>query len=287
MFRLIAILPLVLLSLLGSGLTSAHEKAHSTEHNSTEHNGTAHYLANEGVMIEVGNTKIVFDPLFHNDYGQFELLPEDMRAALLAGEPPYDGISAAFISHSHEDHFDPVDMVTFMQVNEDLRLFAPQQAVADLIAADNFDEGLIKRVTAIQSTEQPQRFTFENIVIDAHAIPHSGWPERMTDIHNLVYRVSVSEATVLHMGDADTKDHHFAPQADHWREKTIHMAFPPYWYLYSENGKKVLEQRLRPNQVVGVHVPKAMPDKEEDRPAPYRGPDLFTVPGETRVIKLN
>lgn len=251
------------------------------------HEALAHYLANEGVMVEVGDTKVVFDPLFDNDYGQFEMLPKEMERALLAGEAPFDGISAAFISHSHEDHFSAVDMVQLMQRHSELQLFAPSQAVTDLKAASTFDSALLDRITVIEPSATPQRFTFKNLVIDAHTIPHSGWPEKMTNVHNLVFRVSVAKATVVHMGDADTKDHHFAPQAEHWQEKTIHMAFPPYWYLYSENGKKVLKERLRPNQIVGIHVPKAMPDNEEDRPEQYRGPDLFTVPGETRVIELD
>ena len=108
----------------------------------------------------------------------------------------------------------------------------------------------------------------------------------MTDVHNLVYRVTLNDTTVVHLGDADTKDHHFAPHAEHWNAKQIHMAFPPYWYLYSENGKKVLAERLKPGQAVGINVAKAMPDKMEERPEEYQGPDLFTIPGEIRKIHI-
>ncbi len=251
------------------------------------HERTAHYLANEGVMVHVGETKIVFDPLFDNDYGQFEMLPKEMKAALLAGDAPYNDLDAALISHSHGDHFSPVDMVKLLQQHTDLKLFAPAQAVTDLQQAPNFDPALLTRITAINRSDKPQQFVVKDIVIDASTIPHAGWPERMKDVHNLVYRVTLNDTTVIHMGDADTKDHHFAPNAAHWDEKQIHMAFPPYWYLYSENGKKVLTDRLKPGQVVGIHVPKAMPDNEEDRPTEYRGPDLFTVPGEQRTITIN
>lgn len=251
------------------------------------HDRTAHYLANEGVMVQVGETKIVFDPLFDNDYGQFELLPEDMKAALLAGEAPYDNLTAAFISHSHGDHFSPTEMVTLLLNHSGIRLFAPEQAVDNLKTAENFDEVILPRVTAITRTSEPQQFVLGDLVIDAHNIPHSGWPDHMTDIHNLAYRVTLKDTTVIHLGDADTKDHHYEPQAEHWAAKEIHMAFPPYWYLYSENGKKVLEQRLKPGQVVGIHVPKAMPDDMEARPEHFQGPDLFTQPGEARSIKVN
>jgi len=59
----------------------------------------AHYLENAGVMIERGDTKILFDPFFRSDYGQYDLVPQEMEAALFAGSPPWDGIDAIFISH--------------------------------------------------------------------------------------------------------------------------------------------------------------------------------------------
>ena len=58
----------------------------------------AHYLANEGVLITNGEVKVLFDPLFDNSYGLYQLLPTDMQEALFAGTPPYDGIDAIFIS---------------------------------------------------------------------------------------------------------------------------------------------------------------------------------------------
>src|SRR5262245_21953512 len=71
---------------------------------------TAHYLANEGVLIVSGETRIVFDPLFRNDFGTYRLLPKELERALFAGEPPFTGLDAVFISHYHEDHFSPADV---------------------------------------------------------------------------------------------------------------------------------------------------------------------------------
>lgn len=68
------------------------------------HDSTAQYMANEGLMVVHGDTKVIFDPLFRNDYGQYLLLPPEMEAALFAGEAPFDGVDAIFISHHHGDH---------------------------------------------------------------------------------------------------------------------------------------------------------------------------------------
>ena len=45
------------------------------------------YMANEGFMVESGETKVVFDPLFRNGFGHYQLLPKSMEEALFAGAP--------------------------------------------------------------------------------------------------------------------------------------------------------------------------------------------------------
>ena len=89
------------------------------------HESTAHYLANEGLMVEHGDTKILFDPLFRNDYGQYMLLPEELEEALFAGTAPFDSIDAVFVSHHHGDHFSPADMVRLLRDQSGIRLYAP------------------------------------------------------------------------------------------------------------------------------------------------------------------
>ena len=68
------------------------------------------YLANEGVMVRHAETSILFDPLFNNSFGQYQLVPDDMRAAIMAGKAPYDNADAVFISHYHDDHFSAADL---------------------------------------------------------------------------------------------------------------------------------------------------------------------------------
>jgi glyoxylase-like metal-dependent hydrolase (beta-lactamase superfamily II) len=82
----------------------------------------AFYLANEGVMVSDGDTRILFDPLYPESYGQYLLVPEEMRRALFAGEAPFDGVDAVFISHFHGDHFSPGDVLALMQAQADIAL---------------------------------------------------------------------------------------------------------------------------------------------------------------------
>jgi len=249
---------------------------------------SAQYMANEGLMVVQGETKVVFDPLFRNGYGHYQLLPKPMEEALFAGTPPFDGIDAVFISHHHGDHFSPVDILRLLKVQPGIHLYAPSQAVTGMReVADEQDQKVFERVTAIELAykDSPVTLEMEGLLIEAVRIPHSGWPTRRLDIENISWRVTLNETTtVLHMGDADPNDIHFERDAAYWAKNHTHMAFPPYWFFSSAGGRDILENRLKPDHSVGVHVPISIPADPALRPVELRGHDLFTRPGESRVI---
>ena len=246
----------------------------------------ATYLANEGVLVQHGETSILFDPLFDNSYNRYELVPGEMKRAMVTGEAPFDSIDAVFVSHYHGDHFAALDMIGFMKRHPAVKLYAPGQAVeamreiADLAEIDD-------RVVSIRLEvgETPLTFDEGTLRIGVARIPHSGWPTGMTHVENLAFRVTLDGiSTVLHLGDADPRDNHFAANADYWAGESIHLALPPYWYFLAPGGETVLGGRLQPAASVGVHVPTDMPDDPASRPPEFVGYDLFTSPGESRVI---
>ena len=255
-----------------------------------ETHADATYMANEAVLVAQGETKIMFDPLFRNSYGQYQLLPKPMEEALFAGEPPFDGIDAVFVSHYHGDHFSPAGILRLLLVQPGIHLYAPSQAVAGLReVASSRDEAVFDRVTAVDLAykDAPVRLGMEDLIIEAVRIPHSGWPNGRLDVENISWRVTLNETTtVLHMGDADPNDVHFAGDAAYWDKGHTHMAFPPYWFFSSKSGLGVLANRVKADHTVGVHVPVSIPKTPSLRPPELRAYDLFTEPGEKREIPV-
>jgi len=258
---------------------------------SSDHDVLAQYLANEGLMVVQGETKVVFDPLFRNSYGQYQLLPEPMEEALFAGEPPFDGIDAVFISHHHGDHFSPADILHLLKQQQEIRLYAPTQAVAGLReVAHAEDESVFDRVIAVDLVykDAPVMLKMEGLLIEAVRIPHSGWPTSRLDVENISWRITLNDTTtVLHMGDADPNDVHFERDAAYWNKTRTHMAFPPYWFFTSTYGPGVLKNRIKADHNVGIHVPVSISKNPSLRPPELRPYDLFTQPGEKREIPVD
>ena len=250
---------------------------------------TAQYLANAAILVTNGGSKVVFDPLFRNDFGSYERVPEPIERALFAGEPPFDGLDAVFISHFHEDHFSAADVLRLLEGRPDLRLYAPAQAVAGMreIASSRLD-AVMTRVNAIalQYRDAPVSLQHGTVLVEAVRIPHSGWPARQQQVENIAFRVTLdSETTVVHLGDADASDAHFAHDGAYWRQRRTDVAFPPYWFFLSDGGRQVLERRIAPTRSIGMHVPADVPSRPAEREAGLREHELFTEPGEVRAIR--
>jgi len=243
------------------------------------------YLANEGVMVTHESTKILIDPLYRNGFNNYQMVPDEVREAIFAGDAPYDDVDAVFISHHHGDHFSAEDVLKLLRSRASARLYAPAQAVAAIrqIAGPD-DESVFDRVVGLDLDygDSPVKIEADNLTVEAVHIPHTGWPTARTDVQNIAFRITLDDnSTVLHLGDADPRIVHFAADEDYWEERVIDLALPPYWFFGSNDGSEILEDRIGVRHSIGVHVPADFSDTD-NIPAELLGYELFTRPGEGR-----
>lgn len=249
----------------------------------TEPISEAQYIANEGVLISHGATKIMFDPLPLSGFGVYPEPSFAQIAQMMAGEGAYEGVDAVFISHAHRDHFSAVKMISYLKNNAEVTLIAPQQALEMMREEESWNETLTERMRILdmKAGDAPQEIIIGNIKATAVHIPHAGWPApKRASVQNMVYRVTMGDgATVMHMGDADPRRQHFIPHKAHWAAKRTDTAFPPYWFLTSSAGRYILSDDMNVASSVGVHVPLKIPTDLK-----ASGQDYFSKNGETREI---
>lgn len=239
------------------------------------------YLGNEGIMVSDGHSTILFDPLYPNGFGVYQMVPEAMRQDLMSGAAPFDSVDAIFISHMHPDHFSVDEIITYLQTHPEVRLYAPAQAV-EWMREETEDTAIFDRVTPVglERLDAPLSFKEGDLTIDVVRIPHAGWPAR-AEISNLIWRVTMSDGiTVMHLGDADPDDDHYAPYDAHWMATRTDTAYPPYWFFGMGDGPQILSTRLNTLTATGIHVPVEAPAE-----LIASGKDFLHTPGETRLIQ--
>lgn len=260
----------------------------SSSLNATAHDhASAKYLGNEGVLVALGETKILFDAFYANSYGQYALVPDAISAALLAGEAPYDGVDAIFVSHVHGDHFTAGPAIEYLRAQADVHLYGSAQVVTAIKETGlSDDDPLMARIHGIDlgPEDQAESLTVGDLDIDVVAIPHAG---NRPHIQNYAWRVTLDDdTTVMHMGDADPEPAHFTRHQAHFDVKKTHTAFPPYWFIGLDRGEAILDDIIKAEQVIGVHVPiRAAGNGDAWREK--AGGDLFTDPGEERTLPGN
>ena len=247
---------------------------------------TVQYLANEGVMIAHGETKVLFDPIFHYGPDTYQRVPQAMQDAIMAGESPYDGVDGVFVSHYHPDHFQASSILMLLREQQGIRLYAPAQVVAELRQmASPDDEPVFERVTTfdLQYGDAPVFVRAGGLLIEAVHVPHSGWPTARTDVQNIAFRVTLEDtSTVVHLGDADARIVHFEQDEAFWDERRVDLALPPYWFFLSADGREILEDRIYARHSIGIHAPAEFAKGPSAMPEELIGEDVFTQPGEGR-----
>jgi len=282
--RIIAVGIAVLLASSCNGQATDSETIETDISQSSER--YAHYLGNAGVMISDGETKLLFDPLFEQNFHIYQKVPASLQAKMLSGEAPYDGVDVLLISHAHGDHFSADMILAYMSANPLVKLVAPKQAVDKLLKVGLSKTDMTTRVTSIdqQIADKPIIVQIGSITIEAITIPHSGG-QRFADVRNTVYRVHLqNQYQVIHLGDATIENPPFAEQQEFWDEQSNELLLTPYWLFKNPQRQANIDTHIRPHRSIGIHVPTALHELKKRYGSALDEVDLFTKPGEERSL---
>ena len=211
------------------------------------------YIANEGVLIESGEQKVIIDALFDKFYEPYLHPTEEMLESMIAGEAPYNDVNLLLSTHIHRDHFAPTVTGRFLKGHPETQLISSAQLAKSV--AEDYAEGaaVSKQLEGIVRDAEIHEREANGVKIQAFFIYHSGG-SRTRSIENLAYVVEVGGKRILHLGDSDMNPERFAEL--NLKSMNIDIALVPYWYMADETGIGIINDSIQPKHLLGIHFPR-------------------------------
>ena len=209
------------------------------------------YIANEGVLIATGDTKVLIDGL-HREYRNYPSLPEPYREQIETARPPFDGVDLILVSHQHLDHFHPESVGRYLAHSPQTVLVSSEQVVGELEKGYAGYGKIKSRVTTV-TPPLTQRITIKaaGINVDMMGVGHGSG--RHSSIQNLGHLVRLGGKALLHLGDAEIDPSILATlRLD---EEEIDVAILPVWFLTGSEGPALVREHIKPKHIVAVHMP--------------------------------
>jgi L-ascorbate metabolism protein UlaG (beta-lactamase superfamily) len=217
---------------------------------SRSQNPTVTYLANEGVMLEYNDVKVLIDPFFKEDFKVYQKLPIKDLNQYLDEHKELDNADAILISHRHADHFYARWIADYMkrssrtlllsseQVTDSVQYFYPSSKNRSI----NF-ELEVNEESVVHATTNP------NLRFKVWWFRHGYWRNHF--IVNLCFLVEIGGKKIMHLGDADSDADNFE-DVDLAKEK-IDLLLVPVWFLQSEEGLSIIK-KINPARVGAIHM---------------------------------
>ncbi|SFH83575.1 L-ascorbate metabolism protein UlaG, beta-lactamase superfamily [Tindallia magadiensis] len=212
------------------------------------------YIANAGVLVELGGKKILIDALTKSKVPMFKSTPEVVYQQLLKQEPPYNPIDFLLVTHQHSDHFDAERVLAFLRSSQRTKIVAPEEVIASLRkeAPDISTERLYGMNPALGQSET---IYLEGLRIKGMAMQHEG--EREIEILHLAYLIDGGKK-VMHLGDAAPRQENF--HLFRLKEEAVDVLLANFPYAGIPKARQLVREFIAPKKMAAIHLPD--PDKD-------------------------
>jgi len=215
---------------------------------------TVRYIANEGVLIASGGKQILIDGLHREYKADYLFPPPEMQSVLENARAPYDKINLLLVSHIHLDHFHPESIGLYLKNNPRSVFASSGQAVDEVTKGFTDHEKIRSQIKPVtHEWRKSVDMNLDGLRIKFLGLHHSG--ERFKDVQNFGHVIEIGGKKLLHIGDADMTAENFS--AFNLPQEKIDIAFIPYWFLMSAEGRTFVKEHFNPKTIIAVHIPPA------------------------------
>jgi L-ascorbate metabolism protein UlaG (beta-lactamase superfamily) len=209
-------------------------------------------LANEGVLLDDGATRVMIDGMVVERYSLYGGLPQAAAAAFERAEDPFHQVDLALASHRHHDHNQPLYACRFMQASTQTVLYSSPQVLGLMREKCRQFITTSPRVNEINPPyEAPYTIHQGSAAVTVFRLSHG--TRKYARIQNFGHLVEMGGLKILHIGDAAMTAEDFA-RAGLDRE-TLDVVLIPYWFFQPGPGAEVVEKYLNATHQFAVHIP--------------------------------
>jgi len=270
---------MTILLLIGAyGLTAAATPASPPPAGEAASPLTLTYVANMGVLLTSGATKVLIDALFDKPNPDYRAPAPETLDRIMTGAAPFDGVDLVLVTHGHPDHFDPDLALRYLEARPEPLLAAPADAVEAMRRAAADWAKIGPRVVPID-LKVGGKWTqdLKGLAVTACRTLHSG---DLDAPMNLMYIVEMEGRRVWHEGDTTGKPEVF--RSFGLDRTPIDLAVVHFWLPLEPNAAQFLQEDLRAAHIALAHLPIRL---EGDAPAkvemlrPHYGDLFLLLPG--------
>jgi L-ascorbate metabolism protein UlaG (beta-lactamase superfamily) len=209
------------------------------------------YIANEGFLISKGSKKVLIDALFYKINERYAAPPENVLKQMETAQPPFDDVDVILHTHNHHDHFNANTVSKALRSNQNAILIATPQAKEDIVGIDEqFDEIASRVFTEDLAPQDTLSKNINGIDIRIIRTKHSGKNETT---QNQMYLVDMDGTKIFHEGDSRGSLKTFENLG--LEKESIDVAFVHFWFPINEDARKIINDYLKPRQIVLMHMP--------------------------------
>lgn len=214
------------------------------------------YISNAGVLVEIGNKKILIDSLCDSKVPIYKATPDEVKDKIVGGVPPFDGIDLMLFTHHHSDHFEPKSTAEFIKCQANVVLVSTGETIRRLKTLDpSVDESRLI-VPDLQAGEG-KALEINGIRIQVISMVHDG--KDYQDVENFAYLLEVDEKRILHVGDAKPMTENYGHL--NLVEQSIDLLLAPFPYVGIPAGQLVIANQIKPKKIAAIHLPYKEKDK--------------------------
>jgi L-ascorbate metabolism protein UlaG (beta-lactamase superfamily) len=224
------------------------------------------YIANEGFLIETGDTKILIDALFgDHDMGYCHIPTKTTLSAMKGATGNFGDIDIIAVTHRHRDHFHAPFVKRHLTNNREGKLISCPQVTELLMSEDsgiNFQERIVEVV--------PDSFSYidkqlSGVNIRIYRLKHGPYydtdPEtgeridRHQNVQNLGFLFEIDGIKIFHCGDSSPM---CIEDYQHFKlhKEEIDLAFMGRGFLWTADGPetRILKELIKPDHLVLMHI---------------------------------